>query len=173
MKIVVQKFGGTSVATPDLRNMVCSRIKEVIEQGCSSVVVVSAMGRAGDPYATDTLKNLALSANPDVSLRELDLIMSCGEIISTVVLASTLQSKGIPARAMTGFQAGMLTEEEYAEAEVLNCKPDKILEALERGEVVVAAGFQGISESGEICTMGRGGSDTSAVILGAALNAEK
>lgn len=173
MKTVVQKFGGTSVATPQLREMVCDRVQEARDQGCAVVVVVSAMGRTGDPYATDTLKNLALEANPDCSLRELDLVMSCGEIISTVVLASTLQARGIPARAMTGPQAGMRTREEYAEAEVINCKPDKVLQALGQGEVVVVAGFQGLSESGEVCTMGRGGSDTTAVILGAALGVDR
>ncbi len=173
MKIVVQKFGGTSVVTPQLRDMVCDRIREAWEQDYSVVVVVSAMGRTGDPYATDTLKNLALSVNPDSHFRELDLIMSCGELISTVVLANTLHAKGIAARAMTGFQAGMYTNEEFSQAEVLNCKPDKVIEALEKGEVVVVAGFQGISDNNEITTLGRGGSDTSAVILGAALGAEK
>jgi len=173
MKIVVQKFGGTSVATPQHRDMVVERVKEAIDQGFSPVVVVSAMGRLGEPYATDTLKNLALSVNPDATLRELDMVMSCGEIISTVVMASTLQAKGIPARAMTGFQAGMHTDGEYAQAEVVKCKPDKIRESLEKGEVVVVAGFQGFSQEWEINTMGRGGSDTSAVILGAALDAEQ
>ena len=173
MKIVVQKFGGTSVATPQLREMVADRIEEAREEDYGVVVVVSAMGRTGDPYATDTLKNLALKVCPDSTLRELDLIMSCGEIISSVVMANTLQARGIPARAMTGFQAGMLTDEEFSQAEVSSCKPDKILEALQGGEVVIAAGFQGISENKEITTLGRGGSDTSAVILGAALNAEK
>ncbi len=173
MKIVVQKFGGTSVATPQLREMVSDRIREARDQGFSVVVVVSAMGRTGEPYATDTLKNLALGINPDSHLRELDLIMTCGELISSVVMANTLQAKGIDARAMTGFQAGMYTDEEFSRAEVLNCKPDKVREALEKGEVVVVAGFQGISEDYEITTLGRGGSDTSAVILGAALGAEK
>ena len=173
MKIVVQKFGGTSVATPQLREMVSDRIREARDQGFSVVVVVSAMGRTGEPYATDTLKNLALGINPDSHLRELDLIMTCGELISSVVMANTLQAKGIDARAMTGFQAGMQTDEEFSRAEVLNCKPDKVREALEKGEVVVVAGFQGISEDYEITTLGRGGSDTSAVILGAALGAEK
>ncbi|UNC92937.1 aspartate kinase [Candidatus Contubernalis alkaliaceticus] len=173
MKIIVQKFGGTSVATPKHREMVVERVKEAIDQGFSPVVVVSAMGRLGEPYATDTLKNLALCVNPDTNLRELDMVMSCGEIISTVVMASTLQAKGIPARAMAGFQAGMHTDGEYAQAEVVKCKPHKIREALEKGEVVVVAGFQGISPDWEINTMGRGGSDTSAVILGAALDAEQ
>lgn len=173
MKIVVQKFGGTSVATPPLRDMVADRIQEARDQGYGVVVVVSAMGRTGDPYATDTLKNLALEVCPDSNLRELDLIMSCGEIISSVVMANTLQARGIPARAMTGFQAGMHTDEEFSQAEVLSCKPDKIIKSLGEGEVVIAAGFQGISPNNEVTTMGRGGSDTSAVILGAALNAEK
>ncbi len=173
MKIVVQKFGGTSVATPQLRDMVCDRIREAWELDYSVVVVVSAMGRTGEPYATDTLKNLALDINPDSQLRELDLIMSCGELISSVVMANTLQARGIEARAMTGFQAGMHTDEEFSQAEVVTCKPQKIRDALEKGEVVVVAGFQGISEDYEVTTLGRGGSDTSAVILGAALGVER
>ncbi len=141
MKILVQKFGGTSVATPEVREQVVSQIVKAKEQGYGVVVVVSAMGRTGDPYATDTLIGLLRSISQDVPARELDLIMSCGELISSAVLAQTLNASGHKATAFTGAGAGI-------------------------------AGFQGRTESGEITTLGRGGSDTTATALGAALRAE-
>lgn len=173
LKIIIQKYGGTSVSTHEKRKLVVQRVRDALEEGYGVVVVVSAMGRKGDPYATDTLKSLALEAYPDVSLRELDLIMSCGEIISAVVMAATLANSGIPSRAMTGVQAGFLTDGHYSEAEVIDCQPSRVKEVLEKKEVPVVAGFQGADACGEINTLGRGGSDTTAVILGAALNAEK
>ncbi len=166
------KFGGTSVSTAEKREIIARRVAETKKNGHQVAVVVSAMGRNGDPYSTDTLKSLVQQEYPEASLRELDLIMSCGEIISAVVLAATLTNKGIASRALTGPQAGFLTDGSYSEAEVVDCRPEKVQDLLARGEVPIIAGFQGVDGSGEINTLGRGGSDTSAVILGAALKAE-
>jgi aspartate kinase len=173
LRILVQKYGGTSLASTEQREIVARRVDEGLKEGFRVVVVVSAIGRQGDPYATDTLKSFAKEVCPDISLRELDLIMSCGEIISAVVLAATLNKMGIPARALTGSQAGFNTDGYYSEAEVLDCQPLRVEEVLQNNEVPIIAGFQGADACGEINTMGRGGSDTSAVILGAALMAEK
>jgi len=173
LKIVVQKFGGTSVSTPEKREKVIKCVQEALDQGYSVVLVVSAMGRHGDPYATDTLKSLGLDSYPDIALRELDLVMSCGETISAVVMAATLSNNGVASCAMTGIQAGFITDGHYSEAEVVDCQPSRVKDMLREGHVPVVAGFQGADVSGEVNTLGRGGSDTSAVILGAALDAEK
>lgn len=173
MKIIVQKFGGTSVATPEFREKAVERIREVIEEGYRPVVVVSAMGREGEPYATDTLKSLAEDIYEDIPLRELDLIMSCGEIISAGVLTATLWSNNIPSRILTGSQAGLVTDGTFSNAQIMDCRTDYLRSCLEKGEVTVVAGFQGATTEGEINTMGRGGSDTTAVILAAALEAKR
>lgn len=175
MKIIVQKFGGTSVANPALREEVVKRVREAREKGYKPVVVVSAMGRSGDPYATDTLKDMMVSSCGcgEYSLRDMDLIMACGEIISSVVMSSTLCASGIASLALTGGQAGMITDGNYGNAQVVEFDPDRLLAHLRNDEVVVVAGFQGVTQEGEFNTLGRGGSDTSAVILGAGLGAEK
>lgn len=172
MRIVVQKFGGTSMATAQSRKAAAGRIGQALAAGCMPVAVVSAMGRLGDPYATDTLKNLAGDIFSPAPLRELDLIMHCGEIIAAVALAATLHRAGIGARAFTGYQAGLITDSCFGEARVISCEPGRLRECLQQGEVAVVAGFQGATAGGEISTLGRGGSDTTAVILGAALQAE-
>lgn len=175
MKIIVQKFGGTSVANPALREEVVNRVREAREKGYKPVVVVSAMGRCGDPYATDTLKDLMISSCGcgESSLRDMDMIMACGEVISAVVMSSTLCANGIASLALTGGQAGMITDGNYGEAQVVEFQPERLLAHLRNDEVVVVAGFQGATTEGEVNTLGRGGSDTSAVILGAGLGAEK
>ena len=175
MKIVVQKFGGTSVASPMLREEVAKRVREAREKGYKPVVVVSAMGRTGDPYATDTLRELVAASCGcgEYSIRDLDLIMCCGEIISAVVMASALCDHGLISLALTGWQAGMITDGNYGQAQVVDFQPERLLAHLRNDEVVVVAGFQGITPEGEINTLGRGGSDTSAVILGAGLGAER
>lgn len=172
MKIAVQKFGGTSLTTPELRSRVCNIINSTINSGQQVVVVVSAIGRVNDPYATDTLINLVKETNPEPMAREMDLIMSCGEIISGVLLASQLSAAGIPSRFFTGEQAGVVTDGNFGNAHVLYINSRNIVECLERGITPVVAGFQGVSESGELTTLGRGGSDTTASALGVALNAE-
>ncbi len=173
MNIVVQKYGGTSVATPELRQVVVSRVQEAMQKGYRPVLVVSAMGRAGEPYATDTLKSLVEEVYPEAPLRELDMIMQCGEIISASVLVAHLLNHGIKARTFTGPQAGLVTDGNYSAAQVVDCRTGKLQQCLEAGEVAVVAGFQGASEDDEINTLGRGGSDTTAVILGTALGADQ
>ena len=171
MKIVVQKFGGTSVANDEVRLKAVQKIINAKKAGFQPVVVVSAIGRRGEPYATDTLIDYATSAHPDIHPREKDLIMSCGEIISSVVMVNTLKSKGYEARALTGAQAGIITNCQYTDADILEIKPDKIYQTIESGRIPVVAGFQGITADGEITTLGRGGSDVTAVALGEALAA--
>ena len=150
MKITVLKFGGTCMATDDSRRLAVQRIRQVQANGCRPVAVVSAIGRAGAPYATDTLKELAEKVYPAIPLRELDLLMSCGEIISAVVLVAALQEAGIKARAFTGIQAGLYTDGTYGAAQVVSCRPEKIQRCLEQDEVAVVAGFQGAGPEGEI-----------------------
>lgn len=171
-RTIVQKFGGTSVATPASRELVTEHIIRAWEEGYQPVVVVSAMGRQGDPYATDTLKHLLQEAGGPLSDRELDLLLSCGEIISTVVLAQHLKAKGYASVALTGIQAGIVTDERFGNAGVVTVKPERVRQALAEGKIVLVAGFQGATRNGEITTLGRGGSDTTAAILGVALGAE-
>lgn len=170
MKIIVQKFGGTSVKDEDSRLRARSHIEKALNDDYKVVVVVSAMGRKGDPYATDTLQSLVNLSK--MSNREHDLLLSCGEIISAIVFSNMLNANGIPAVALTGAQAGFHTNDEHTNAKIVEMKCDRILEEFETHDVVVVAGFQGISKAGEITTLGRGGSDTSASALGVALNAE-
>jgi aspartate kinase len=172
LRVIVQKFGGTSVATPEGRDRVAIKIKEALQQGLKVVVVVSAMGRTGEPYATDTLINLARGECKQIRPRELDLLMACGENISTVVTVQTLKSHGIEAMAFTGGQAGIITDHQFNNARITEIKTDNLRKCLEEERIAVVAGFQGVTSDGEITTLGRGGSDTTASALGVALNAE-
>ncbi|WP_026137283.1 aspartate kinase [Candidatus Caldatribacterium saccharofermentans] len=172
MRIVVQKFGGTSVHTRELRQKAATKVKEAYEEGFAPVVVVSAMGRKGAPYATDTLIALAQEEFPEIDARNLDLLLSCGEIISSVIMVQALRRVGLRAVALTGGQAGIITNKSFGDATVLRVEPDRITKYLKDGYVAVVAGFQGVTEDGEITTLGRGGSDTTAVVLGVALQAD-
>ncbi|MFZ3102229.1 MAG: aspartate kinase [Desulfitobacteriaceae bacterium] len=172
MRILVQKFGGTSVATAERRIQVAAKVSEAVSEGFMPVVVVSAIGRTGDPYATDTFLSMVKGIYPELPKRELDLLMSCGEVISGVVLASTLQSLGFEAVLLTGGQAGIITNNNFGDARIVRVEPRVILEHLKDGKIVVVTGFQGVTENGEVTTLGRGGSDTTAATLGVALNAE-
>ncbi len=172
MRTIVQKFGGTSLATAERREMVAQKVKAAVGQGYRPVVVVSAMGRAGDPYATDTLLRLAAEAFPDASPRDLDLVASCGEVISAVVLAQTLRRHGLEVAVLTGGQAGIITDANHSRANILRVEADRLLAHLKAGRVVVVTGFQGVTETGDITTLGRGGSDTTAAAIGVALKAE-
>lgn len=172
MRIIVQKFGGTSVASAEGRERALKKIIKTKEEGFSVVVVVSAMGRSGDPYATDTLINLIKSIGATVNPREMDLLISCGEIISTVVMAQTLEKAGHPAVALSGGQAGIVTDQNFGEAQIIGINPENILRRLGEGNIVIVAGFQGRTADGDITTLGRGGSDTTATALGSALDAE-
>lgn len=172
MGILVQKFGGTSVASVEKMIKVCNIIQKYKKRGDDLVIVVSAMGRKGDPYATDTLINLCTNVNKKAKKRELDLIMSCGEIISGTILTSMLEERGIPSVFLTGMQAGIITTKVFSNSKIKEINPSRILRELDEGKVVVIAGFQGGTEDGEITTLGRGGSDTSAVAIGKALGCE-
>ncbi len=172
LRVLVQKFGGTSLANDERRDQVASKIIEAVRKGYSPVVVISAIGRMGDPYATDTLVNLVQSITTDSSKREIDLLLSCGEVISGVILTSTLKKMGLEAVLLTGGQAGIITNESYGDARIIRVEPKSILEHLHNNQIVVVTGFQGITEKGQITTLGRGGSDTTAAALGVALNAE-
>ncbi|MCG0275141.1 MAG: aspartate kinase [Thermosediminibacteraceae bacterium] len=172
MRVVVQKFGGTSVASPEARKMVLKHVIRTKEEGYFPVVVVSAIGRKGDPYATDTLISLLDEVEGEVPAREKDLIMSCGEIISAVLMAALLNGKGYRAKAFTGGQAGIITDDNFGNAMIKEVKIDSLLNAIKQDYIPVIAGFQGMTEGGDITTLGRGGSDTTAVALGAALGAE-
>ncbi len=172
MRIIVQKFGGTSLATSDFRSRVCDIVAATREEGVGVVVVVSAMGRKNDAYATDTFIHLLKEANACPPPREMDILMSCGETISGVLLTSQFCARNIPAVFFSGEQAGIVTDGNYGDAHILYVDPRRILENMEAGKVVVVAGFQGVGENGELTTLGRGGSDTTASALGVALNAE-
>lgn len=172
MKIIVQKFGGTSVRDEHGRNLARKHIEKALQDGYKVVVVVSAMGRKGDPYATDTLLSLIDGANAHVTNREKDLLMACGEIISSVVFTNMLNKHGIKATAFTGAQAGFRTNNDHTNAKIIDMRCERLLRTLKEHDVVVVAGFQGVAENGDVTTIGRGGSDTSAAALGAALGAE-
>jgi aspartate kinase len=171
MKIVVQKFGGTSVSTEENRKKVIEKVKNAVNEGYSPVVVVSAMGRKGEPYATDSLLSLIDDKFKNVNKLAQDLLMCCGEIISSVVMSSDLYSAGIDAMPLTGGQAGILTDSNFTDSTCINVTPKKILDLVSQGRIPVITGFQGITENGYLTTLGRGGSDTTASILGVALKA--
>jgi aspartate kinase len=172
MRIVVQKYGGALLATPEGRLQAAEQITASRRTGHAVVTVASAIGREGDPYATDTLVGLIKDIGTDIDPRTLDLLLSTGEIISTALLAHTLSRAGCPAIALTGAQAGIITTDEFNDARILRITPGPTRRRLERDQVVVVAGFQGVTEDGEITTLGRGGSDTTAVAMGAALEAD-
>lgn len=173
LKIVVQKFGGTSVRDEDSRAHAKGHIERALKEGFKVVVVVSAMGRKGDPYATDTLLSLVNGSSALLSKREQDLLMSVGETISSVVFTNMLLEHGIEATAYTGAQAGFQTNYDFSSARIVEMKCERLLKELEMKDVVVVAGFQGAAKNGDITTIGRGGSDTSAAALGAALQADR
>ncbi|MCY9665215.1 aspartate kinase [Paenibacillus alginolyticus] len=172
MRILVQKFGGTSLSTAHAREHVIGHIQDALINHYKLVVVVSAMGRKGEPYATDTLLDLVRKNGDGLPARELDMLMGCGELISAVHLCSLLQATGIKSTVLTGGQAGILTNDVHGNAQIVAMQPNRILELLEQDMVVIVTGFQGKTSQDELTTLGRGGSDTSATALGAALKAE-
>lgn len=173
MKIIIQKFGGTSVSTKERRSMAAEKVLAAQKQGYSPVVVVSAMGRKGEPYATDTLLSLIDANFKNTNLIASDLLMSCGEVISTVVMSDELNNNNLECIPLLGGQAGIITDENFSKADVLRIDTDRLLDLLKGNKIPIVAGFQGISEKGFITTLGRGGSDTTAALLGAAVKAEK
>lgn len=169
-KPVVLKFGGTSVATPELRDLAILRLREEIERGYAPVAVVSAMGRAPEPYATDTLLSLVGGRS---GTRNSDVLLACAELISAAVFADTLEERGMQARALSGAQAGIVTGGTHGDAKIVRVEAGRVREILEAGAIPVVAGFQGITEDGDVTTLGRGGSDLTAIALGHALDAER
>lgn len=173
-KIVAQKFGGTSVATPESRQLVVGHIKRTLAEGYRPVVVVSAMGRRGAPYATDTLLDLIRAQGEPVDGRDEDLIFHCGEVISVAILSHLLKLAGLRSVGLTGWQARVYTDGRWRRAKITRIDPSRILRHVEQGEVPVIAGGQGATETeGEITILGRGASDTSGVAIGVAIGAEK
>ena len=171
-EIIVQKFGGTSVGSVERIDAVAEIVKNA-SQSNKIVVVVSAMGRKGEPYATDTLVALLRDVGHNINPRELDLVMSVGETLSSAYFSHLLSHNGMPAESFNGRQSGILTDDNAGNAEILDINPARIVEALDNGFIAVVAGFQGVNDKGDIRTLGRGGSDTSAVALASALGAEK
>lgn len=167
MRVVVQKYGGSSVSDLDKIRLVADRVVATAADGTRVVVVVSAMGNT-----TNELIALARQLSADPDRRELDMLISVGERISMALLAMALRDRGVPAVSLTGSQSGIITDESHADARVVEVRPQRIREALEAGRVAIVAGFQGVSRAREVTTLGRGGSDTTAVVLAAALNAE-
>lgn len=165
MSIVVQKYGGTSVGTIDKIKSVASILAKRKDSGFSVVAVVSAMGKT-----TDKLINMAKEISDNPSKRELDMLLATGEQITSSLLAMTLKEMGYDSIALTGFQAGIKTGDKHTKAPILDIEIKNVKKYLKEGKIVIVAGFQGIDESGDITTLGRGGSDTTAVALAAKLN---
>src|SRR3989339_699198 len=165
MNIVVQKFGGSSVADTDKIKRIAEKIQTRVLQGNKLIVVVSAMGKT-----TDNLIKLAkeISAKPEP--RELDMLLTTGEQISISLLAIALNQLNIKSKSLNAFQAEIMTTGDFNEARIKNIKSQKIFDLLEEFDVITIAGFQGVNEEGDLTTLGRGGSDTSAVALAAALH---
>lgn len=164
---IVMKFGGASVATPEHFSRIADIIIEKKGKVDKLVVVVSAMGDT-----TDQLISLSKQVNPEPPRREYDMLISVGERISISLLAMALAAKGVEAVSFTGSQSGIITCECHSDAKILDVKPHRLLPYLEKGAIVIVAGFQGVSASGQITTLGRGGSDTTAVALGVALKSD-
>lgn len=167
MGLLVQKFGGTSVGDADRLRAVADHIARTRRQGSDVVVVVSAMGKT-----TDDLLRLAGEVSRSQPGRELDMLLSAGERVSMALLCMALADLGVDAASFTGSQAGILTDPVHTKAKIVEIRPTRLLEALAQGKVAVVAGFQGMSTEREVTTLGRGGSDTTAVALAAALGAE-
>ena len=164
---VVMKFGGAALKDASAIERCCDWIATRYLESPYLLVVVSAMGQT-----TDSLLKLALEMNQNPPKRELDMLLSAGERISMALVAIGLEKRGIEAISFTGSQTGIVTTEEHSDAEIVEIKPFRILPHLEKKRVVIIAGFQGVSREKEITTLGRGGSDTTAVAMGVALNAK-
>lgn len=167
MALVVMKFGGSSVGDTERMKRVAQRIADKKREGHQVVVVVSAMGDT-----TDDLIDLAKKLSDHPSPREMDMLLTTGEQVSVALLSMALQSLGVPAVSYTGWQVGMITNNQHGKARITDIRPKRILDSLADDQVVIVAGFQGMTEDGEITTLGRGGSDTTAVALAAAIKAD-
>ena len=168
MGIVVQKYGGTSVDGVDRLRAVADRVVRAREGGHDVIVVVSAMGQT-----TDDLARTAKEIAPEPDPREMDMLLTAGERIAMALLGIAINARGVRAASYTGSQAGIITDTAHGQARILEIRPKRILEALDAGNVVIVAGFQGLSSAYEITTLGRGGSDLTAVAMAAAVGAER
>lgn len=164
----IMKFGGASLSTPEQFDVISDLILHKAQEYPRICIVVSAMGKT-----TDELLTLAKKVNPNPPQRELDMLLSVGERISMTLLAMSLAKRGREAISFTGSQSGIITCSKHAEAKIIDVVPSRLLKNLEQEKIVIVAGFQGVSRNKEITTLGRGGSDTTAVALGCALGAEK
>lgn len=173
MGIIIQKYGGTSLRSIYTNNDVLNHIKDCINSGNDLVIVVSAIGRNGEPYSTDTLINQLEKISYQIDPKKKDMIMSCGETISAAIIAHLLDVEGIPSEALMGIQAGIITDNKFNSSKILDIDTTIIKEHIKNGKVVVVAGFQGGTKDHQITTLGRGGSDITAVTLGGYLNAER
>lgn len=172
MAKVVKKFGGTSLKNEARINLAAREVIESLENGDEVVVVVSAMGSEGDPYATNTLIELLEDVSPEVDSRKKDLMMSCGETISASLFSHYLDSEGYASVPMTGGKAGIFTNDNFGNADIIDIDPVRINHYTAQGKPVVLAGFQGRTVQGEVTTLGRGGSDTTAMAVAKQLNAD-
>lgn len=170
--IIVQKFGGSSVADVDKLAKVADRIVATRRAGNDVVVVVSAMGKATDGLLALAKQVAATGESSDPPRRELDMLLSTGERVSMALLSIAIQARGIEAISFTGSQSGILTNDRHFDARIIEVRPHRIEDELARGRIVIVAGYQGMSYKREITTLGRGGSDTTAVALAAALEAD-
>ena len=173
MRLVVLKFGGTSLKNISKNSEFLYHIKNHADKGDKIVVVVSAIGRLGDPYSTDSLIKQLEDIEKSIDPKKKDFIMSCGETISAAIVSHLLESVGLPSEPLAGFQAGILTDNDFNSGKILEININKIIQYLDEGKIVVVTGFQGITKEMEITTLGRGGSDTTAVALGAYLDADE
>lgn len=169
---LVKKFGGTSLQTKERMDLAVEEVIGSLDNGDYVTTVVSAMGREGDPYATDSLIGLLKEVSKDVNPLTQDLLISCGEVMSASLFAHYLDSRGYPAIPMTGFQAGILTTDDFGDARIIDIDPVRIERFLSTGKSVVLAGFQGNTVRNEVTTLGRGGSDTTAVAVAGKLGAD-
>ncbi len=167
MALIVKKFGGSSVATPDKMRAIVQRVLKGKQADDKIVIVVSAMGDT-----TDELVSLAKQITSKTYGREMDMLLSTGEQVSIALMAMAFEAAGQKAISLTGAQAGIKTSDAFNKGRILELEPDRIMEALNEGNVVVVAGFQGISDHGDITTLGRGGSDTTAVAIAGAIHAD-
>lgn len=166
MERIVMKFGGTSVANPEKIAQAAKRVAQEVRQGKQVAVIVSAMGKT-----TDELLTLAREVNPKAGRRELDMLLTTGEQVTASLLAMAIAAEGLEAYSYTGWQAGVTTEAVHGNARIKQVHADKILSTIDTGAVAVVTGFQGVDEAGELTTLGRGGSDTSAVAIAIAIEA--
>ena len=167
MALIVKKFGGSSVATPDKMRAIVQRVLKGSQPDDKIVIVVSAMGKS-----TDKLIELASQITSKTYGREMDMLLSTGEKVSIALMAMAFQEAGHKSISFTGAQAGITTSDAFNKGRILDIQPDRILKALDEGNIVIVAGFQGITDSGDITTLGRGGSDTTAVAIAGAIHAD-